>query len=76
MKKEILLRKNNLRLIETIELNGVDDYIIEYIVFKLQIKKFGMWISFKKIICESSDKEQYNFDKNNVIELFRTIINV
>jgi hypothetical protein len=76
MKKEILFKKNNLRLIETTELNRVDDYIIKYAVFKLQIKKFGIWITFKKIICESNDKEQYNFDKNNAIELFRIIINV
>lgn len=76
MKKEILLENNNLRLIETNEINKVDDYAIVYSIFKLQIKSFGIWITFKKIISEKGNKEQYNFDKLNATELFNTIITI
>lgn len=76
MRKNVLLKNNNLRLIEAINYKDNDYFRTYYSIFKFQIKKFNVWITFKEINCDDCNEEQYNFDKLNAIELFNTIITI
>ena len=74
--EEIIKQKKNYRLVEVRKTIKENNYYVIHHKFKLQVKRYRFWITFKSINCNEFNIEAYHFNKINSISLFDTIVNV